>query len=43
VHAGGAGADHRLHQFEGVQHAAETGFGVSHDRQEVVDEPLSPS
>ena len=37
VHARGAGFDHRLHQFERVQHAAETGFGVGHDRREVVD------
>jgi hypothetical protein len=40
VHAGSAGGDHVLHQFEGVQHAAETGFSVGHDRQEVVDEFL---
>jgi hypothetical protein len=40
VHAGGARSDHVLHQFEGVQHAAEAGFGVGHDRQEVVDELL---
>jgi len=26
--AGGAGFDHRLHQLEGVQVAAEAGFGV---------------
>jgi hypothetical protein len=40
MHTGGAGGDHVLHQFEGVQHAAETGFGVGDDRQEVVDEFL---
>jgi hypothetical protein len=37
VHAGGACFDHALHQFVGVQYAAETGFGVSHDWREVVD------
>ena len=37
VHAAGAGADHRLHQFEGVQHAAEARFRVRDDRREVVD------
>ena len=37
VHARGARFDHRLHQFERVQHAAEAGFGVGHDRREVVD------
>ena len=37
VHARGARLDHRLHQFEGVQHAAETGLGVRDDRREVVD------
>ena len=36
VRAGGAGGDHVLHQLEGVQHAAEAGFGVGHDRREVV-------
>jgi hypothetical protein len=35
VHASSAGADHGLHQFVGVQHAAETGFSVSNDRQVV--------
>ncbi|MDT4857743.1 hypothetical protein FQZ97_921770 [compost metagenome] len=40
VHAGSAGRDHVLHQFEGVEHAAEAGFSVGHDRQEVVDEFL---
>ncbi len=37
VHARSAGFDHRLHQFERVQHAAETGFRVGDDRREVVD------
>jgi hypothetical protein len=37
VHAGGAGFDHGLHQFEGVEHAAEAGFGVGDDRGEVVE------
>ena len=41
VHAGGAGLDHGLHQFEGVQHAAETGLGVGHDGREVVDVVLA--
>jgi hypothetical protein len=41
VHPGGAGGDHVLHQFESVQHAAETGFGIRHDRQEEVDEVLA--
>ena len=40
VHAGGAGFDHGLHQLEGVQHAAEAGFGIGHDRREVVDVAL---
>ena len=37
VHARGARFDHALHQFEGVEHAAEAGFGVRHDGREVVD------
>ncbi len=32
MHAGGAGADHRLHQLVRVQDAAEPGFGVGDDR-----------
>ncbi len=36
VHAGGAGLDHRFHQLEGVQHAAEAGFRIGDDRQEVI-------
>ena len=40
VHAARAGADHGLHQFERVEHAAEAGFGVGHDRREVVDVAL---
>ncbi|CAM2159461.1 hypothetical protein PT2222_50299 [Paraburkholderia tropica] len=36
VHARGAGFDHRLHQFERVQHAAEARFGVRHDRLEEI-------
>jgi hypothetical protein len=35
-----AGADHPLHQLMGVEHAAETGFGIADDGQEVVDEIL---
>ncbi len=37
VHAGGASLDHRLHQFEGVQHTAEPGLGIGHDGREVVN------
>ena len=37
VHAGGAGLDHRLHQLERIEHAAEAGFGIGHDRLQVVD------
>ena len=37
VHAGGAGLDHRLHQLEGIEHAAEAGFGVGDDRLQAVD------
>ncbi|MNQ84659.1 hypothetical protein D3C85_997940 [compost metagenome] len=31
VHTGGARFNHPLHQLEGVQHAAETGFGIRDD------------
>ena len=37
MHACGAGLDHGLHQFKGVQHAAETRLCISHDRGEVID------
>ncbi len=37
VHAGGASADHGLHQFVSVQHATKTGFGIGNDRQVVID------
>jgi len=37
VHAGGARFDHRLHQLEGVEHAAEARFGVSDDRLQEID------
>jgi hypothetical protein len=37
VHAGGAGLDHGLHQLEGIQHAAEPGFGIGHDRLQEID------
>jgi hypothetical protein len=40
VHAGSTGADHRLHQFESVQHATKAGFGIGDDRREVVDVAL---
>ena len=33
VNAGSAGGDHRLHQLENVERAAEAGFGVGDDRQ----------
>ena len=33
VHAGSAGGDHRLHQLEDVERAAEAGFGIGDDRQ----------
>ena len=36
VHPGGAGGDHRFHQLEGVQHAAEAGFRIGDNRQEVI-------
>ena len=36
MHAGGAGLDHRLHELERVQRAAEPGFGVRHDRRHPV-------
>ena len=41
VNAGGTGIDHSLHQLVGVQHAAETGLGVGHDRGEPVDVTLA--
>ena len=41
VHAGGARLDHRLHQLERVQHAAEARFGVGDDRREEVDVALA--
>ena len=37
VDAGGAGLDHALHEFVGVERATEAGFGVGDDRQHVVD------
>lgn len=40
MHPGGTGADHRFHQFEGVEYAAETGFGIGDDGGVVVDEIL---
>ena len=36
VHARRAGFDHRLHDLERVERAAETGLGVGDDRREVV-------
>ena len=41
VHAGGAGLDHRLHQFERVQRAAEAGLGVGDDRRDPVGATLA--
>ena len=37
MHAGRAGFDHRFDQFEDIERAAETGFGIGHDRREPVD------
>ena len=37
MHAGRAGFDHRLHQLERIEHAAETGFGIGHDRLHEID------
>ncbi len=37
VHACSTRFDHRLHQLEGIQHAAETGFGIGHDGREIID------
>jgi hypothetical protein len=37
VHAGSAGADHRLHQFECIENAAETRFCVGDDRRVEID------
>ena len=44
VHARGARLDHRLHQLEGVQRAAEAGLGVGEDRHDpvAVAVPLGP-
>ena len=36
VDPGRAGLDHRLHQLEGIERAAEARLGVGHDRQHVV-------
>ena len=41
VHAGGAGFDHGLHQLERVQIAAESGFGIGHDRGEPMNAVLA--
>jgi len=37
VHARRAGLDHRLHDLERIERAAETGLGVGDDRREVVE------
>ena len=37
MYAGGAGANHVLHQFEGIEIATESGLGVGHDRCDPVD------
>ena len=31
MHTGGASLDHCFHQFEGIQAASESGFGIGHD------------
>ena len=36
VHAGGASLDHRLHELEGIERAAEAGLGVGNHRREPV-------
>ena len=41
VHAGRARLDHRLHQLERVERAAEAGLGVGDDRREPVVSPLA--
>ena len=41
MHAGGARLDHLLHQLEGVQHPAEAGLGVRHDRLQPVDRVIA--
>ncbi|VUM29317.1 hypothetical protein PGKDCPLP_04299 [Stenotrophomonas maltophilia] len=41
VHASGTGLDHRFHQFERIEHAAETGFGIGHDRLQEIDVVLA--
>src|SRR5690606_4129984 len=37
MHPGGAGLDHALHQLERVEHPAEAGLGIGHDRLQEVD------
>jgi hypothetical protein len=41
VNARGARLDHRLHQLERVQHAAEAGLGVGDDGREEIDVALA--
>ena len=36
VNATSTRRDHGFHQFEGVQHTAKAGFGIGHDRREVI-------
>jgi hypothetical protein len=36
MHAGSARFDECLHDFEGIERPAETGFGISHDRRKPV-------
>ena len=43
VHAAGAGFDHGLHQFKGIQDASKTGFRISNNRYKVIDVVLSGS
>ena len=37
MHASRTGIDHGLHQFEGVEHAAEARLGIGHDGGKVID------
>ena len=37
MHAGSARLDHRLHQFVGVERAAEAGFGIGNDRRHIIN------
>ncbi len=43
VHTTGAGFDHGLHQFKGIQDAPKTGFCISNNRYKVIDVVFSGS